>query len=142
MPAAIKQWWKDLRLKLENWHYQYISKRAGGMRWYKAELIADHAEIFRLKQVIESREAHIESLKAMGTTHPFETSKKLLRIIEEILVEPVLKNEQVQMYELRCWRDDYVQFKINVLNHRPESEYNYFTGSSYPGTIKLTRIVK
>ena len=142
MPAAIKEWWKDLRVKLENFHFQYISKRAGGLRWYKAELMAAESTIFHQTRELKSAKAFAESLLARDDPgKPLVEAKRLLRMIEEVLVDPVLRGQDVQMYELRCWRDDYTQFKIHVLEQRPESEKDLLV-SSTDGSIKVYRVKK
>lgn len=135
-------WLRDLKLKLENFHFQYISKRAGGLRWYKAELMAAEGTIFHQAQELKSAKAFAENLIARDDPDkPLIEAKRLLRMIEEVLVDPVLRGQDVQMYELKCWRDDYMQFKIHVLEQRPESEKDLLV-SSTDGSIKVYRTRK
>lgn len=134
-------WLRDLKLRLENFHTQYVSKRAGGLRWYKAELVAERSQVHRLELELESAKESIAKLAKEDPGQPLVEAERLLRMVEEIVVSPALKGEAIQNYELRCWRDDYMQFKIHVIGARPESERDLLV-SSTNGTIKVYRTKK
>ncbi len=137
MSALLKRL-RDLRLAIENFHLQYLSKRQGGLRWYKAELTAARSEYYRLEERLKARDALVDSLLAQDRHHPLKTAEKLLRMVEEVVVNPVLRGEALQNYEVRCWRDDYMQFKINVLHQQPVSEQDLLC-STHDGSIKVYR---
>lgn len=146
MPAAIKEWWRNLKLQLENELDYRMNKRAGGMRWFKSELMAAHADAFRLERELESAKAAINAQREAAGDDPLQTALKLLRIIDDICVDHVIypaAHGPIQMYELRSWRDDYWQFKIHGLK-KPGSkgDEDNFGGSSYRGTIGITRVKK
>ena len=63
-------------------------------------------ELFEAERELQMRSERIKDLKQRIYFSPLPEADKLLRLIDEIVAQTVLNQ-----YELRCWRDDYVQYK-------------------------------
>jgi hypothetical protein len=92
-------WWNSRERMLQRAHAQVATERR--------EHLASRHEIYKLELELEAKEATIRA----NSVDPLAEAKKLLRLIEEILVPLYTRSGEVNNYELRCWMDDYRQFK-------------------------------
>ncbi len=98
--AARKAWNESLAKHLHRTTVALVRERR--------EHLASRQEIHALEREREAKELSIQS----QSKDPLSEAKRLLRLIEEIAEPIYVRSGQINNYELRCWMDDYRQFKL------------------------------
>lgn len=96
------RWWNSRERMLQN-AYAALSVE-------RREHLASRQQIHALERDLEAKEAEVLA----STPDPLTEAKKLLRLIDEITLPIFIGSGEIQMYELRCWKDDYAQFRKNT----------------------------
>lgn len=94
-----KCWWESRERMLQQAY--------AALKTAQREHLASRQQVHLLEIDLEAAMLSLSAQKA----DPLSEAKKLLRLIEEILVPIYTRSGEVSNYELRCWMDDYRQFK-------------------------------
>ena len=97
--VKVKQWWQTSRERMVA-HYvvRYDIERR--------EHLASRQQIQALERDLEAAQLAIVSCQP----DPLKEAKRLLRIAEDVMTKTTLNR-----YEMRCWLDEYRQFKLDHL---------------------------
>lgn len=73
----------------------------------EALAISHRNEVFQQRCDLAEQTRRVKELETQIYFSPIRDADKLLRLIAEII-----EQSNINQYELRCWRDDYTQYRI------------------------------
>jgi hypothetical protein len=109
--ALVKEQLEKLHRQWEESHERMLQRAYAALSVERREHLASRQQIHALERELEAKEAAIRA----NAVDPLSEAKKLLRLIDEITMPIFIRSGEIQMYELRCWKDDYAQFKKSQL---------------------------
>lgn len=102
MGRLQSKWWKSRERMLKRAHEDLAKERAMHM--------SQRAWNHELQRDMDAQQTLIVNLQAQAK-NPLPEAKKLLRLIEEITAPIYIRSGEINGYELKCWMDDYRQYK-------------------------------
>ena len=112
MFLKLKERWGLWRARYFSWTelYNRAKQAEGETRAVELQLMQAKLEIESWKHTCDEHQAaKYDALPA---------AEKLLRMVDEIAMRQIIRGGEIRMYEVRSWRDDYLQYRLHKGTYR------------------------